>query len=189
MGDVCPEAVAGAPLTSRATAQLTLGVAARQASDYARSMVPTGSYQDGYEGLVVADAVRLVEHARQVLAAAVVAERADGTSWEEIADVLDTTPASAQTRWQPIVSEWDAQVELAAVPGRNPHDFPDVLIDLPTLTAAELKAWVLRHHEPNDPALGEHPVHHRFERMDPWRELPRSADTSTPPTRARRRRG
>jgi hypothetical protein len=161
----------GAPLTSRALAHLALGVAARETSDFARGLVPTGPARSGYDGALLADAVRIAELAQRVLAAAVVVERADGTTWEEIGEALGITRQSAHKRWQPTVAAWDDQLEQASTPGPGAEDDPVARAAGPTLVAAELDEWVVRHREPRDPIEGEHPVSEVLELMDPLREL------------------
>lgn len=169
--ELWPEPVPGAPYTSRSLAQLALGVAARVASDFARSMVPTGRRRAAYDGVLLADALSLCAHAERILEAAVVVERADGTAWEEIADSLGVTPSTAQERWQPAAQRWQDQVEIASMPGHAADDLPGVLADRPGHLAHQLDEWVLRHRELIDPIDGEHPVTDVLEPMNPLLEL------------------
>jgi hypothetical protein len=172
MSDLWPDPVAGAPYTSLSLAHLALGSVAREASDFARGLVPTGAGRGGYDGALLADALRIAEFAEQVLAAAVVVEREDGTTWEEIGAVLGVTRSSAHKRWQPVAQRWNEQMERAAVRGRvDDEGLPEVLADPPGLVARRLDEWVVRHREPGDPIAGEHPVSDALERMNPLREL------------------
>jgi len=163
--DVWPEPLEGAPLTGRASAELALGTAAREASDLARSLVPTGPVRMSYAGTLVAEARQLTALAGRVLAAAVAVERADGTPWADIAAATGEETEQARSRWEPMVRHWDAAIEQAAVPG-GPEDAPE-----PRAALAELDAWVVRHREPSDAGAGDRPVSAALGRMDPHHEL------------------
>lgn len=145
-------------------AHLALGTAARLASDFARRLVPTGPARPGrpgYGGMLVTDAAHLIEHAQRVLAAAVIAERADGVGWPEIAEGLGVDPDTARQRWTPTVQRWQADLTRASAPGQHDDDeLPDVLAAPPTRLARDLDRWVVHHREPDDPEQGEHPVTH-----------------------------
>lgn len=144
-----------------AMAHLALGAAARATSDFARGLLPTRPGPPDYGGMLVADAMHLIEHAHRVLAAAVIAAHADGVSWTDIAEGLGTDPDTARTRWTPTVQRWRADLARASSPGQHDDDeLPDVLATPPTLLARELDRWVVRHREPDDPTHGEHPVTH-----------------------------
>jgi hypothetical protein len=183
MADPWPDPVPGAPYTSCSMAALVLGAAARLASDFARGMVPTGPRVGPYDGLVLADALQLAELVRHVVEAAVVLEREDGTSWQEITDTFAnrTHPSataeqqleSAQhTRWADVLQRWREQVELAALREiAEPGELPDALAAPPTEIARELDAWAIRHHEAGDPDIGLQPVTAGLQEMDPLREL------------------
>lgn len=189
MDELWSDPVPGAPYTASSVATLAVGVAARQVSDFARSMVPTGPRdpaQDArpvFDGVVLADALRLAELAAAVIDAAVVLERESGTSWEEItATVAARThpargpdpdrPRSAQQRWSAMLAQWRHDLDYAALPGMaEPTDLPAVLGDRAEDTVAELDGWVVRHHEIDDPDITATPVTDRMQRMDPLREL------------------
>ncbi len=170
MSDLWPEPVPGAPYTSRSLAQLALGVAARHISDFARGLVPTGRHRITYDGMLLADALRLHQLAQNVLDAAIVLEREDGTSWDEIADTMHVTPTVAKDRWQPAEQRWHDHVELAATPGHH-HELPGTLTDRPEDIARQLDDWVTHHREPRDPIHGDHPVTDTLETMHPMLEL------------------
>lgn len=153
--------VRGAPYTSRAMAHLELGVAAREVSDFARALVPTGPRPRGvYGGVVLSDARRIAELAARVLAAAVVLEREDGTTWQEIADVLEVTRSSAHKRWAPAVARRQGQSGNDGIAGGEV-----------AMLVAELDAWAVRHREHLDPVPGERPLSAALEQMDPAQEL------------------
>lgn len=189
MVELWPEPVPGAPYTAQSFATLAVGVAARQVSDFARSMVPTGARVpagDGrpvFDGVILADALRLAELAAAVVDAAVVLERESGTSWEEITDTVaarahpahDPDPNEQQRpqqRWSAVMQQWRHDLDFAALPGvAGPQDLPAVLGDPVEETAAELDGWVLHHHEIDDPDLSATPVTDRMQQMDPLREL------------------
>lgn len=144
-------------------AQLALGAAARTASDFARGLVAARAGRAGHAGLLIADAVALIELAEAVLAAAVVAEHDVGASWDDIAGGLGVDVDAARVRWTPIVQRWhdDADRAIYSTHRDGPLDHPDLpaaLAGPPTALARELDRWVVRHHEPNDPVLGERPV-------------------------------
>ncbi|MCO1654101.1 hypothetical protein [Pseudonocardia humida] len=169
VSDVWPEPVEGAPLTARAAAELALAAAVREVSDFARSMVPTGSVRDRYDGLLIADARQLTALAGRALAAAVVVERTDGTPWPAVAQATGEDPRAVRARWEPAVERWETAAEQAAIPvAADDADDPPVATEA---VIAELDAWVVRHREPHDPATGEHPVSAALGRMDPLHEL------------------
>jgi len=167
--DVWPEPVEGAPLTSRAAAELALAAAAREVSDFARSLVPTGPVRDSYGGRLVAEARQLTALAGRALAAAIVVERTDGTTWEEIAGSLGGDARAARAQWASAVEHWEDAAEGAAVPrAADDPDEPPVPVEE---MIAELDAWVVRHREPDDPAAAQRPVSDALDRMDPLHEL------------------
>jgi hypothetical protein len=136
--------------------------ACQQLSDLARGQVST--YGDGHRrpGDLVDEALALVRDADQVLRLAVAAERAAGTSWQEIGERLDITRQSAHERFARAVEEITDGVLF---PEREPdHDgglgwwaCPDGLED-PERTVARLDQWATRHREPTDPDRGPQPV-------------------------------
>lgn len=172
-GDRLAPAVRGAPYTARALAHVEFGVAAREVSDFARGLVPTGPRPRGiYAGVVVSDARRVAELAARVLAAAVVVEREDGSTWQEIADALGVTRASANQRWAPTVTRWQdrsdrpcGDTDASGSPGAGPGGGRMGMV------VAELDAWVVRHREHLDPIAGDRPVSDALEWLDPEQEL------------------
>lgn len=168
--DLWPDPVQGAPYTSRSIALLVLGDAARRTSDFARSMVPTGPSRSTLDGVLLSDALQLRALAEQVITAAVVAEREDGTDWAEIADTLGVAPGFAEERWTAVVEGWKGDIEQAAEAGHH-HDLPDALAQQPEILARQLDEWIVRHREPHDPVLSEHPVTDTLRAMHPMLEL------------------
>src|SRR5215204_3594062 len=79
--------------------------ACRELSDGARGQVST--YGDGHRrpGELIADAVALRHEAEDVVRLAVAAERAAGTSWQEIGERLDVTRQSAHERFARAVEQ------------------------------------------------------------------------------------
>jgi hypothetical protein len=141
-----------------AIAHLALASAARLVSDYARGLVPTHPRRAGYGGLLTGDAVQLGRLIDDVLAAAIVAERADGVGWEEIGSALGVDPDLAREQWTLTVDRWDADLAHAAGPAHDDDQLPEVLTGPPTVRARELDRWATRHREPDGPTDGPHPV-------------------------------
>ncbi|MDN5920467.1 MAG: ARC6/PARC6 family protein [Pseudonocardia sp.] len=141
-----------------AMAHLALATTARVASDYSRSLVPTQPGRHGYGGLITAAAVQLGRLVDDVLAAAIVAERADGVGWDEIADALGIDPDRAREQWATTVARWDTDLARATGPAHDDDQLPDVLTGPPTVRARELDRWATRHREPADLLEGPHPV-------------------------------
>jgi hypothetical protein len=166
MSTLWPDPVPGAPYTARSLAQLALGVAAREASDYARSLVPTGARRATYDGTLLAGAVRLQELAQRVLECAIAVEREDGTDWGEIDDQL-----GGKVDARAVEQRWRDQLARAGAPGDVDDELPGVLLDDPVAVARRLDDWVLRHRESLDPIDGEHPVTDTLESMHPMLEL------------------
>lgn len=175
MSDLWPDPVPGAPCTALSLAQLALGHAAREVSDFARNMVPTGRDRIAYDGAVLDGARRLRDLTDRVLAAAVLVEREDGTGWDEIADTLHTTRTEAHHQWSPVVDQWHDQILRADTPRptdqHEPDPPPTALLNPPEHLAHQLDDWVLRHREPLDPDHGPHPVTDTLHRMHPALEL------------------
>jgi hypothetical protein len=141
-----------------AMAHLALASAARLVSDYARGLVPTRPGRAGYGGLLTGDAVHLGRLVDDVLAAAVVAERADGVGWDQIGEALGVDPERARERWAATVARWDADLARAAGPAHDDDELPEALTGPPTVRARELDRWATRHREPDDLIEGPHPV-------------------------------
>ena len=141
-----------------AMAHLALAASARVVSDFARGLVPTHPGRAGYGGLLTGDAVQLGRLVDDVLAAAIVAERAHGVGWEDIGDALGLDPDQARDRWAATVDRWDTDLARAAGPAHDDDQLPEVLTGPPTARARELDRWATRHREPDDLTEGPHPV-------------------------------
>ncbi|RZT75521.1 hypothetical protein EV383_6262 [Pseudonocardia sediminis] len=167
MTELWPAPVPGAPFTARSVAHLLLAAAARDTADWSRRMVPAGSRPSPvYGGSLVADAVALRERADQVLAAAILVEREDGTDWAGIAEGLGVDVAAAHERWAAEHYQW-----------RTELDRPDTELTAGEVEQARqdclagLDAWVTQHREHDDPDAGTAPVSAAMERMNPLLEL------------------
>lgn len=117
-------------------AHLALAGAARVVSDFARGLVPTRPGRAGYGGLLTGDAVQLARLVEDVLAAAIVAERADGVGWQDIGDALGVDPDQARDRWAAMVDRWDTDLARAAGPAHDDDQLPEVLTGPPTVRAS-----------------------------------------------------
>ena len=145
-----PDPLAGAPWATRSLAVLALGVAAREVADCARALVPRDPHGGGVlDGRLLLQVLRLGQLVTAVTEAAVVLERADGTPWSIIDQVLGATPAQLQDRdggpsgWRAVVETWQHQVEWASLPSREPDlDLPEVLTQSADDIARELDAWL-----------------------------------------------
>lgn len=62
--------------------------------------------------------LRSVHLVDDVLAAAIVAERADGVGWDLIGEALGVDPDRAREQWAPTVTRWDADLARAAGPAQ-----------------------------------------------------------------------
>ncbi|QJY51153.1 hypothetical protein [Pseudonocardia broussonetiae] len=62
--------------------------------------------------------LRSVHLVDDVLAAAIVAERANGVGWDLIGEALGVDPDRAREQWAPTVTRWDADLARAAGPAQ-----------------------------------------------------------------------
>ncbi|MCX4406444.1 MULTISPECIES: hypothetical protein [unclassified Streptomyces] len=90
-------------------------------------------------GELLAQAAQLAEQAQLVVERAVIAERAKGTSWEVIGEILGgVSKSAAHKRWGTTVARWRESAEIAR---RLPDAPPDDLVDF-SLAYDELEgAW------------------------------------------------
>ncbi|WP_326624471.1 MULTISPECIES: hypothetical protein [unclassified Streptomyces] len=84
----------------KALARLVLSYELRGLADSAAAGVPTGNDDAAEPGEEVGDALGLVLQAQEILTRAVLFERAKGTSWETIAEQLDTNRQAAHERYR-----------------------------------------------------------------------------------------
>jgi len=172
-----PGPVEGAPYTEQSLTTLRLARTAAEAAEAAAGLVPTGPPgRDRFEGLGLSDALIFMGRARDVLEAAVLAERVHGTGWDVIAETItaDTgeriTADEAETRWGHLETEWEAQQRLASFPGRtSTTGVPDELLD-PDYWLGHLDAWITRRREESG-GPGPGLVSDRMRRMDAFAEL------------------
>jgi hypothetical protein len=150
----------GAPYSRKAQARVALSVAARQVSDYARSLVLADDRGSG-PGETVERAAQLVDQARAVLERAVVCEREQGASWQVVGAALGISRQTAHERFAEVERRWKDALRrpyAEAGPGdvralRLPEGAED-----PERWGRRLDAWVIRHRERTDVDTGEHPV-------------------------------
>ncbi|MEV4178987.1 hypothetical protein [Nonomuraea sp. NPDC049709] len=84
---------------AEALARLEVAEQARELSEAAAELVPTGADRHARDGEFVADAVRLLEAARRLVDAAVLYERVKGTGWDRVAAELgDLDDPAARAR-------------------------------------------------------------------------------------------
>lgn len=167
MTELWPAPVPGAPFTARSVAHLLLAAAARDTADWSQRMVPAGPRPSPvYGGSLVADAVALRERADQVLAAAILVEREDGTDWAGIAESLGADVAAARERWAGEHYQWRKELD------RPDTELSAVEIELARQESLdELDAWVTQRRQPDDPDPGTTPVSASMQRMNPLLEL------------------
>jgi hypothetical protein len=143
-----------------ARARVALSVAAREVSDFARSLVPADDRGSG-PGEIVELAAQLVDEARSVLERAVVYEREQGASWQTVGAALGISRQTAHERFAEVERRWQDALRRpyaeAGPGGRLALRLPDGAED-PQRWGQQLDAWVIRHRERDDVDTGEHPV-------------------------------
>ncbi|MFE5565943.1 hypothetical protein ACFQ68_13235 [Amycolatopsis japonica] len=172
-----PGPVDGAPYTEQSLTALRLARTAVEAADAAAGLIPTGPPgRNRFPGLGLSDALTFMSRARDVLDAAVLAERVYGTGWDVIAETItaDTgeqiTADEAEKRWSHLETEWESQQRLASFPGRTSiTGIPDELLD-PDYWIQHVDAWLTRRREDPD-APGPGLVSDRMRRMEVFAEL------------------
>jgi hypothetical protein len=141
--------------------RLALSAECRELSDLARALVPARPDGAGQPGSLIEEASRLRSRAEQALRLAVAAERARGSSWQDIGNALGCSRQAAHERYAAIVDEISETIMFpwrdGADAGRGRWACPDGLAD-PEHTAAQLDRWVARHGEPSGPDHGDRPV-------------------------------
>lgn len=152
-------------------ARLAVSDAAADLADRAGGLVPTSS--DGYRhrGDLVEDAAQLLSAAQEVLAQAVVAERARGATWEEIGDALAISRQAAQERFRVPAAAWERGLDRPYVPSAggkilNPQ-LPHAAL-APHTAAEHLDRWVHQRTQPGDPDRGARPVSAVLADRDGW---------------------
>uniref|UniRef100_UPI003F49582D hypothetical protein n=1 Tax=Amycolatopsis sp. CA-293810 TaxID=3239926 RepID=UPI003F49582D len=172
-----PGPVEGAPYTEQSLTALRLARTAVEAADAAAGLVPTGPPgRNRFDGLGLSDALMFMSRARDVLDAAVLSERVQGTGWDVIAETItaDTgeriTAEDAEKRWGHVETAWESQQRLASFPGRTSTvGIPDELLD-PDHWIQHLDAWITRRRdEVGGPGPGL--VSDRMQKMEAFAEL------------------
>jgi hypothetical protein len=157
-------------------ARLALSDTAADLADAARGMVDSGSDEDAVGGEFVEAAARMVATAADVLAYAVVYERAHRhASWAEVGAALGISRQAAQERFSPAVRRWEEGLDAPyAYPERDPAvapppvppgwepprphaNLPDAALE-PARAARRLDRWVLDHRQPGGADDTETPV-------------------------------
>src|SRR6266704_6038762 len=95
----------GGRYSRKSQARIALSVAAREVSDEARGLVPADDRGSGV-GEIVERAVQLVDRTRDVLERAVVYEREEGASWQDIGAALGISRQTAQERFAEVEQRW-----------------------------------------------------------------------------------
>lgn len=119
-----------AVLSPRDEARLQLAATATRLSDRARTLVPVEP--DPTPGSLLTAALELREQLDQVIAAAAVAERERGVTWEQLAKATGVARQSAHQKWHPAIAAWTEK-------GRRAEQEPSG-----RALAQELDAWVAR---------------------------------------------
>ncbi|MEU5580969.1 hypothetical protein ABZ791_30295 [Streptomyces huasconensis] len=115
-------------LSPRDEARLQLAATAARLSDQARALVPVEP--DPAPGTLLAAALELRDQVNQVIAAAAVAERERGVTWEQLAKATGMARQSAHQNWHRAITAW-------AENGRRTDQDPSG-----RALAQELDAWV-----------------------------------------------
>ncbi len=144
----------------KSQARIALSVAAREVSDEARGLVPADDRGSGV-GEIVERVVQLVDHTRDVLERAVVFEREQGASWQDIGAALGISRQTAHERFAEVEERWKDALRRpwaeAGPGGRQALRLPEGAED-PERWSRQLDTWVIQHRERTDVDTGEHPV-------------------------------
>jgi|SRR5215207_6318849 len=150
----------GARYSRKSQARIALSVAAREVSDEARGLVSADDRSSGV-GEIVERAVQLVDRTRDVLERAVVYEREQGASWQDIGAALGVSRQTAHERFAEVEQRWKDALRRpyaeAGPGGRRALRLPEGAED-PERWSRQLDAWVIQHRERTDVDTGEHPV-------------------------------
>lgn len=173
-----PGPAPGSPYTKLSLAELRLAVAAAEAADSARRMVPTGTPQPGHytPGVRLADALRMLNQAQRVVDAAVIVELEHHRTVEDLTTTAaeEGAPVSDPRHWAELEQRWTgwttALRHAHATGSAIPNDVPEELQD-PDTMLARLDQWAVRHREPGDLHDGARPVSDRMQRMDTFTEM------------------
>ncbi|MFJ2745390.1 hypothetical protein ACIO3O_37670 [Streptomyces sp. NPDC087440] len=104
-------------LSPRDESRLHLADTALHTAHSATNLVPVDP--DAPAGALLSQALLLAQAASTAVAAAVIAERERGTTWEELATAAGTTKQSAHQRWNQAVKSWSSLGRSAAMGTEN----------------------------------------------------------------------
>lgn len=94
------------PLVSHAAERIGFGSTAAQISDYAAALVPATTDRHAAAGEAIIQARQIRRMGIELLARAVLQERASGCSWTQVAASLGETVEYTRGRWEPVEREW-----------------------------------------------------------------------------------
>jgi hypothetical protein len=135
-------------LGQRARARLAFGEAAREASDYARALVPTGGEEHMKPGEFIIQARRLRVHQLRAACWAVILELASGTTWTDVAAACHMPEDDVRDRYE---DAWEAFLAGSDAPwdGTEMGLLPPLPLS-PLEAAKPLDEWCVQHMDPDD---------------------------------------
>jgi len=154
----------GLTYSLEARIRIALSASAAQVSTAAASLVPTYGEYGCPRGELVELAGQLTDAAGETLTLAVACERRRGTSWERIAEVLDTDVAEVRRRYEGQVDRLGRRLVDAWLDPERASELPTGADD-PSGSAADLDEWLtgdsrlddtFKHHP--DSEIRTHPV-------------------------------
>ncbi|WP_261569252.1 hypothetical protein [Frankia gtarii] len=132
-------------------ARLVLCDSAATLSELFQAMVATNFDRDTGPGAAADQIHRMVSVAVETLAAAVVYERAHGTSWDTLGDALGTTGQAAQERFRADVARFEAGLDVPYTLGGVGQiirgNLPRAAL-APRTTAERLDRWLVSRNKP-----------------------------------------
>ncbi len=147
-----PGPLPDAPLSLQSLANLNLALVAAEISDSARGFFPFPDSR--HDGTLFADAQRFYAWAEELVAAAILVERAHGVSWDDLADSVELAKSTVYKKWSPRETRWrqrlaeaDQEALHEARPGRRDER---MLGNSPETVAGRLNEWMARHATPGD---------------------------------------
>lgn len=143
----------------RPASRVHFSTAAASASDYARALVPVIADDQATPGEFVQRARRLRVWAMEVMTAAVLAERAHGATWQQVAAAFGYETEFVRARWEPVERAW-LQGRRPDLDGLDVGSLDPPLSDADARKAAEqLDQWCERQGAPHGAAdRGREPV-------------------------------
>jgi hypothetical protein len=157
------------PLLKHAAARVAFSMDAREMSDFAAALVPTGSDSYAQPGESIIQARQIRKLSAHFLTRAVLWERSRGVSWPEIAAAVGQSESWVRANWEPAEQRWLAYLtDDGEIP--PPQSIDEALHlppgDVPTKDSDIRKAaellddWCLRHNATSSLPIDEpaHPV-------------------------------